>query len=310
MIRRTSQSSIISMCILDIDPRVKDKVLAMHKLLVDMSLFEKNEGCSLDEIEFEIDNIIENEKLINREELIQILDSSVKTGNIDLISNNRWRLSEERIKSLSESIVALDKLHKDFHAGMQTAIEARLNESLKDEEMNSICTIIEKYLLEMIRAEVLELSAGLANFEDFVNAYEDVASKETLDTRLDSSLDATYGHLKISQIAAGVRDYFRILPNNGRKYLETLQVRVLGGELLKLDPESGEKIKNLFITRKLFLDTNVLIALFFEKDKYHDLIPDVISLSIALGCSLLVTNQTVIEFQGQIEKAERSLLED
>ena len=302
---RTPQANLLSLCILELDPRVADRRMTLHKLLVQVALLDFPEGLDIPHTKAAMEEILEHQTEIIEDELNAALDDMAAEGIVIKSGDSHLKLAESRALELHAAVEKLDNHRQEFKKGLVTAVENRLGAELGEGDREEFCATMESYLQSMIHAEILDLGVGRENFEDLVARHPEGSKSTTVDEKLREALSDRLGHLTASQLAAGVRDYFRILPLSGKKYLESLQVRVIGAQILYLDPEHQKYLRKLFRSRMLYLDTNVLIAYFFEADDHHGLTPDVISASLALGSNLLVTPETVAEFRGQINQANR-----
>lgn len=305
MSTRSPQATIISICVLDLDPRVEDKRLALHSLLVQTSLIDHPDGCTLPDIESSIEGVLEQPGILSQQMIIDSIESAKSEGLLVELENGVYQLEVTRAKELVLAIKIMEGHRDAFRKGVQKAVEKRLSSPLDPGVAESLLDSIELFLQSIIHADIVEIGSGSTTLADLVNHSAEDASRKTVDEVLSECISDKLGHLATSQVSAGIRDYFRILPESGRKYLEVLQIKVIGGQILRIDPEDQDHLHKLFIKRRLYLDTNVIIAWFFDTDAQHDLATDIVAASKALGCNLFVTHKTVEEFQGQLTEARR-----
>ena len=83
--------------------------------------------------------------------------------------------------------------------------------------------------------------------------------------------------LKKQQISFGIKSYFRQLPDAGKRYITTLCYRIFLFQILNLDPSLQELQIDWFKSRRLYLDTNIIIALLCLTDKKHGFVKEIIS---------------------------------
>jgi len=76
-------------------------------------------------------------------------------------------------------------------------------------------------------------------------------------------------------------------------------------ELLNLDPKCQRFMKARLSSKKLYLDTNILIDLFFGEEKYKKITKTELDLSRNLGFNLFVSNRTVIEFKNWLREKKK-----
>lgn len=305
MTTRAPQAAYLSLCILDLDPRAKDKRLELLKLLAQVALLDKGHPLTLPQIQLDVESILQQRGSVPTPAITSAIDSAVTEGLLVPADGNAFALHESRVTELSVALGTLEATRIAFRTGLWEAIQRRLGDSAQGIDTERLCDGIELFLQGIVHAEILELSSGTLKFEDLVAKFPEGVQQQSLERALEDALPTDLRHLAINQVFVGVRDYFRVMPTAARHHLESLQVRVLGAQLLNLDPANQEHLRSLFSARQLILDTNVVMAWQFEADEQYDLAVDVISASRALGCNLAVTPLTVEELKGQLEEARR-----
>jgi len=252
-----------------------------------------------------VDGILQQRTSTATELLRSAIDSTLRDGSLVLSGEAGYALHASRAAELTLALKQLDAARNTFRAGVWQAIKDRLGGVEGEVDAERLCDGIERFLQDLVHTGIVELGSGTLRFEDLVARFPEGVQQKSFEASLEDALPADLRHLAINQVFSGIRDYFRVMPPAARRFLESLQVRVLGAQLLNLDPANQEYLRRLFSARHLLLDTNVIIAWQFEADEQYELAVDVISASRALGCNLAVTPSTVDELRGQIDEARR-----
>ncbi len=231
-----------------------------------------------------IENMIEKKILTKDDQTLTISKEheDETNKNIDKIDELRNSILNELKNKIYEKIPDLDSTKMDL-----------LLENFED----LLSSTFVKYGITlakifMEKSKSVKSIKGLKGFsEGYVDTIQQIVPKNKRDT-----LDKIFNQ------------YFFKPSDNLSKYLYALAQSYILIEILNVDPEL-KKIQEIAWKKKnIYIDTNVLIPLLFEKHDEHESISMIIQNTIKLGAKIIVSETTASEFENKLSNFKKGHL--
>lgn len=228
-----------------------------------------------------ITNMIEKKILTKDDQMLTISEEheNQTNKNIDEMDELRNSILNELKNKINEKIPDLDS------AKMNLLLENF--EDLLSSTFAKYGITLAKIFME--KSKSVKSIKGLRGFsEGYVDTIQQIVPENKRNT-----LDKIFNQ------------YFFKPSDNLSKYLYALAQSYILIEILNVDPEL-KKIQELAWKRKkIYIDTNVLIPLLFEKHDEHESICMIIQNTIKLGAKIIVSETTASEFENKLSNFKK-----
>jgi hypothetical protein len=283
--------TLLTCCLLQLDPRVEDKRLELHRNLIELALMEAGGPCGPEAITQSVDSIVGQSGFL----------PAVHTGAIQPV-NGQYALADHRRAEIDEAVRADRDNRGRFARGLIERIEIEIVDSLDPRLAGEIPKLVDRMVRTVIYDNSLRIARDLVTIEDAVADLDRLDAWAEFQAALDD-LAAPQDRLRRSLIRGGIQAYFRDLPSEAAHYLRSAHCALILNQMLSLDPRTQAVQQAWFAARRFYLDTNVVLACLCEGQDMHEAVREVVDATRRLGCQLLVSPTTLEELQGQVDRA-------
>jgi hypothetical protein len=231
------------------------------------------------------------------------IDSLLKEKRIEEAANNLLHVNDERKLQLEQDMQAQNTLAK--------RIEAKLSNKIVDEyRLLTINPLTPVQIREALQVFYSFLSFLVRERGDFVAGIlagsEQVGLFQVpLDALGTASFVIADGEVRTATVRA-IETIFRTAPPELTRYVFIVCQNFICLKILNLDPLCQRLERKLFAQQTLFLDTNLLIALTCDGDRYHELAAEMVKCARDLGVSVVFSQKTADEFLRVLDSANHS----
>ena len=297
---------LLTTALLNLDPRINDKRLALYSILVEVSLYNLKKASDLEEIKAEINRIINQNSFLSESDLKHSIVDCLSRKTIQPIGES-YELSQKRkelfIKVYSEAENCRSLVEKE----LEQQIEEEIGDELDNDIKKRVIDAVERTLTKNIYENSINLSRENLTFEQLVENIESSEPAELIKKTLDDIIPEERVLLK-HKIVGGINAFFKKMPKELKSFLQLLNSNVLLNQILIIDPSIAQKQLDWFSHRRLYLDTNVVISFFFEAQKCHLITTEVINASKRIGVQLFISPATLIELGKQVDRAKKNYI--
>jgi hypothetical protein len=295
---------LLTCALIHLDPRIVDKRVALNSVLVEVALLTANHPSSLEELQTEIDRVVNQRDFLREEDLRHAVEDC--TGRrVVVLRDGKYELSTERTRTLQEVFLCADKTRKRVREGLTESIELKIGNPLPPSCACAICESIERALASKVYDLSLQLARQNLTMEEMLLQLDTVEPLEDLERALDAHV-APDRRLLRQQIRRGIRNYFQDFAPELEEMLKLNHHNVLINQILNLDPSIVRLQREWFSRRRLYLDTNVVLAYLFDGQVLHSVVLEVIRATANLGVQLLISPVTLEEVNRQVSRAKRN----
>lgn len=294
---------LLTLSVMNLDPRIHDKRSAIIILLVELSLYSASYPLSKDEILSACDSIIAQKGYLNKNDCDFAIDECLKSKFIIPV-NGKFDIAPSRKVLLQQAYGGFEDILSKVKKSLIGKIELEINEPLSNEIAEKIFNIVQKIVTSEVYEFSINLARGNYSIEKMLELLEGSEPKKKFSDELsklfpDRDLFAT-------KILIGILNFYKEMPSELVNYLKKIHCGVLLNQILNLDPSIVQIQKESFSKRKLYLDTNVVLSYLCEGHKKHSIVMEVIDASKKIGVQLFVSPATLKELDGQVARAEKN----
>lgn len=297
---------LLTAALITLDSRIPYMRAELYCLLVELGLYKLNRQSSQEEIKSEINQIIRQKNLISDPDFLHSLDTCVERNTVDPI-NGKFELNRLRKESFDKAYLVADNCRKLVEKNLKEHIAKETGYELRGNELNQIVDAVERTLTKDVYENSINLASENLTFEQLVEKIENSEPAELINKTLDEIISEERVLLK-REIVGGIKDYFKKLPAELKEFLRSINSNVILNQILNIDPSIAQKQLEWYSHRRLYLDTNVLLAYFFEAQKCHSITKEVINASKDIGVQFFISPATLIELRKQVERAKRDYI--
>jgi predicted nucleic acid-binding protein len=295
---------LLTCALLHLDPRIVDKRVALNSVLVEVALLTANRPCSLEELRAEIDKVVNQGDFLHEEDLRHAVEDCTSRRTV-VLHDEKYELSTGRSRTLQEAFLCADETRRRVCDGLIVDIELEISRPLSSGQAPAICESIERALAARVYDLSLQLARQNLIMEEMLLQLEAVEALEDLERTLDEHFPPERQLLR-QQIKRGIKNYFQDFPPELEKMLRLIHHNVLINQILNLDPSMVRMQREWFSRRRLYLDTNAVLAYIFEGQLLHSVVLEVIQATANLGAQLLISPVTLEEVSGQVSRAKQN----
>lgn len=293
---------LLTCVLLNLDPRIVDKRTVLHSVLVEIALHATRFPCSLEELAAQVDSIVNQRGFLSQQDLSRAVDDCLGRGTLTRF-DDKYELSTKRSEELCSVFAHAEDVKREMRRGLIENIEIEIGKPLSSEEASAICDGVERILAGSVYNLSLQLARLHLTLEEMLLRLDSADSLADLDDILGSFFSVDR-HLLRQQIKAGITDYFRSYPPALEERLKLIHHTVLSNQILNLDPSMIRLQREWFSNRRLYLDTNVVLAYIFEGQERHAVVRDLVQATAKLGVQLFVSPFTLQEIERQVDRAK------
>jgi hypothetical protein len=295
---------LLTCALLHLDPRIVDKRVALNSVLVEVALLTANRPSSLEELQTEIDRVVNQRDFLREEDLRHAVEDCT-SRRVVVLRDGKYELSTERTRTLQEAFLCADETRKRVREGLTESIELEIGSPLSPSLAHAICESIERALASKVYDLSLQLARQHLTMEEMLLQLDAVEPLEDLERALEAHVPPDR-QLHRRQIRRGIRNYFQNFAPELEDMLKLIHHNVLINQILNLDPSIVRLQREWFSRRRLYLDTNVVLAYLFEGQVLHSVVLEIIRATANLGVQLLISPVTLEEVNRQVSRAKRN----
>ncbi|MCW5879223.1 MAG: hypothetical protein KIS80_10200 [Anaerolineales bacterium] len=297
--------ALLTAALLILDPRIADKRNALKIVLMEIAFINLDYPCTIEELTDEINrNIVQQEDYLSKTQVDSIVVDSVARGEITKEINDKFALSSQRKDALQNALQQNDVVRLGVQAELIESVEVELSENLAPEEGRALFELLERALIKNVYEKSLDIARSSKTLDSVIIEFDEVSNgNKELDTLLDEFVPRERS-LRKAKIRTGITNYLSESSAFLKSFLKHIHHNVLVYQILNLDPDLVEKQKNWFSSRRLYLDTNTVLAFMMQGQEQHSVVREVIEACIALNIQLLVSPFTEIELHKQVSRAK------
>ena len=296
--------ALLTCALLHLDPRIVDKRLALNGLLVEVGLYARDDPCTAEELQDSIDRMVGQRQFLIEEDLQSAIQDCLVRQTVTAL-DDRYVLAQNARGLIDDAFQDADSTRHRVKVELVEQIEVEIGEAIHPALSSEIFDFIERVLASEVYERSIQLARENLSLEDMLVTIDSVDPLQDLDPILDRHFPPERGLVR-DQIRFGIRSYFRSLNPDLQSFLTVVHYTVLINQILNLDPSMVEAQRRWFENRRLYLDTNVVLAYLFEGQLLHPIVEEVLSATTNLGAQLLVSPATLDELGGQIERAKQN----
>lgn len=290
--------------LLNLDPRIIDKQTVLFEVLFEVSLFRLSYPSTIEEISREVNVLVKQENFQKSENYDKIVQECLKNGTI-CKNGDKYELSEVRKKKFKELFSHMDSIFKVTKRGLIDSIEIETSAPLEIIISDDVFTTIMRLLTEEVYEYSIQLARNNLTIEEMIIRLESSEPSLKIENAIGKIIPNDRKLLK-NQIIEGIRNYFKLLPNELKELLNFINSNLIINQILNLDPTLINLQKEWFSKRRIYLDTNVILSLFLEAHPDHSVVSEIINSSKELGVQLFISPATLIEINSQVDRARKN----
>jgi hypothetical protein len=308
MLKTNEINGLLTFALLNLDPRINDKRFAINSLLVEVALYLTNSACDLQKIITEIEKIVSQRNFISSEDCQRAIDDCVEKDVIKIYDRNKYILKPNRKQKLAKVFNSTELLKSTIKENIIIFIEIEIGESLPIQLGEKVFIEVQKFLSNDIYKSSIKLARENITLDEIVIEFENSELLHQFENKISQFVDEERVLLK-KKILGGITKYFRSMPEELKSLLEIIHHNVLISQIINIDPSLVNTQMDLYSQRRLYLDTNVVLAFIFSAQSSHKVVKEIIDASLKLGTQLLISPVTCEELENQVKRAKRSKLE-
>jgi predicted nucleic acid-binding protein len=297
---------LLTCALIHLDPRIVDKRVVLNSVLVEVALLATNRLSSLEELRAEIDRVVNQKDFLLEEDLRHAVEDCISRRAV-VLSDGKYELSAERTRTLQKAFQHTDEIKRRVRGGLIESIDLEIGNPLPRDWACAICESIERALVCRVYESSLQLARQNLTMEEMLLQLDAIEPLEDLERALDAHVPPDRQLLR-EQIRRGIRNYFQAFAPELEEMLEFFHHNVLINQILNLDPSIVRLQREWFSRRRLYLDTNVVLAYVFEGQVLHSVVFEVIQATTNLRAQLLISPVTLEEVKGQVSRAKQNYL--
>jgi hypothetical protein len=295
---------LLTCALLQLDPRIVDKRTVLHSVLVEIALHATSHPSSLEELSVQVDSVVNQRDFLAKQDLNYAVDDCLSRRTL-IHCDGRYELSTERSEELRSIFTCAEETKGKMRHDLIESIELEIGKPLSSSEASAICESVERVLTTSVYDLSLQLARENLTLDEMLSRLESADSLSELDEVLNSHFSAERQLLR-QQIRTGIRNYFKDLSPALQETLGLIHHNVLINQILNLDPSMVRLQREWFSKRRLYLDTNVVLAYIFEGQERHSVVLDLIQATLKLGVQLFISPFTLQELERQVDRARRN----
>jgi predicted nucleic acid-binding protein len=306
MIELPEVTKLLSLALLQLDPRIVDKRSALNALLVEVALYLESDPLTVQQINEKVSHITGQSTYFNESDLQRAIQDCNSITTI-VVRNGLVELTQTRRQSLSDVYKNADDCKIIVQRQMIDKIELEIGQPLNSEISKKLPILFFRAITEAVYHFSLELARETISIENMLYQIETSKPLEEIERFIDTSIPEDRPLLK-SQIRSGIIQYLRNITPECKRLLVILLYNVLLNQILNLDPAIIQCQRGLFTHRRLYLDTNVVLSLLCRCHPQHKVVQEIISATIGLGAQLFISPITLEELNWQVKRAKKDYL--
>jgi hypothetical protein len=295
---------LLTCALLHLDPRIVNKQVALNSVLVEVALLTANRPSSLEDLQAEVDYIVNQRNFLREQDLTQAIEDCLGRGVV-VLRDTKYELSTARAETLQTAFACAEEIKKQVCASLTERIELEIGDPVSPDLAQTICESIERVLASGVYEMSLQLARENLTMEKMLLRLDAAKPLEDVERALDARVPPDRQLLR-EQIKAGIRSYFQAFPTELEELLKLIHHTVLINQILNLDPSMVRLQREWFSRRRLYLDTNVVLAYLFEGQVLHSVVLEVVQATVNLGGQLLISPITLEELERQFARAKRN----
>ena len=297
---------LLALALFQADPRSQECREMLHQSIVEFALLTSETAMTEAEIGDKITEILKQPTGIPKEECNKALQICVSENSIKKKSNG-YVLKQERREALGQQHKACLEDEREFEDRLVEAVEKEIGFTLDDIAKTLLYSSVKTVIQKMFYEKSIELKKLMAekkcDYKSLLTAGSGYNALESLDREI-KPMVRTYALNKQEEVINGIKLFFTDVNEASTRYLISLHHRVFYFQLLNIDPDVLALQKRCFENTRLYLDTNVVMALFFEAHPLNTVVRDIVNACESLNINLLVSASTYDELQNQISHAK------
>lgn len=275
---------------------------SLYQSLIEVGLFLNENECTLGEIS----EIIESEFYgikISVKLLSQHIEQLERQGRLEideekicLVDSRAKELSiySERTKSLIQAIEFrfISRVETDY----PYEIDISMRHKIIDVFYRFILLLVSKYVINTAKLLVKGNVTNISVKRGSVIIYDSISSIQ------DEELKTSIYNTLLNWMQKPEDDFI--------EYLYNMRQNFLSLELLNLDPECRSISDKEFSEMNIYLDTNIILGYILNMYEGHEETKNFIDNTKKLGCKLIVTKRTIIEYMEIYERGRLEYVEN
>lgn len=286
--------SLLAQALFRADPRSQECRDMIQQTMVEIALLNSDSPISEKQICDKISDMLEQPSGISKEECNKAIQKCLER---DLIKKKHegYVLKKEQKETLIKQRDGCIEDEKNFDDGLVQSVEYELGAALDDIAKTLLCSSVKTVIQRIFHEKSVELkrliSEGKCDYKSILKAGSKYDPQDALKNELRPMI-SLYALNKQAEVIGGVKSFLASMNEAATRYLINLHHRVFYFQLLNIDPGLIELQKKCFENTRLYLDTNVVIALLFEAYPLYAVVRDVLNACKVLSINLLVSPST------------------
>jgi predicted nucleic acid-binding protein/uncharacterized protein YecA (UPF0149 family) len=305
-VERSKISDLLSLSLFQLDPRVSSSKEVLWRSLVETAIYHKQKPLSKREVSSSVMSLLEQSGMCITDEVDRALENCVAIGSVTR-EDNLFRLTDIGLTNVDTMLNRARTDEQAFDNALVNCIASKLGYPLEQPEISVVTSLIKYVLEQMFSARGIQIeqlrtkdSLTLDAVLQAGTQYDPIlAIKEKLKT-----VTVLLGQHAEELIISGIRDHFKELSTESKRYITYLYNKAFYHQILNLDPNLHAHQRQYFNNTRLYLDTNVLIPYLFEYDTKHKVTYELIEASKALGCQIMLSPATYEEMKTFISRTQ------
>lgn len=296
--------SLLAQALFRADPRSQECRDMIQQTMVEIALLNSDSPISEKQICDKISDMLEQPS-ISKEECNKAIQKCLER---DLIKKKHegYILKKEQKETLIKQREGCIEDEKYFDDELIQSVEHELGATLDEIAKTLLCSSVKTVIQRIFHEKSVELkrliSEGKCDYKSLLKAGSKYDPKDALKNELRPMI-SLYALNKQVEVIGGVKSFLASMNEAATRYLISLHHRVFYFQLLNIDPGLIELQKKCFENTRLYLDTNVVIALLFEAHPLHAVVRDVLNASKTLSINLFVSPSTFGELTKKVSQS-------
>lgn len=294
--------NLLTCVLLNLDARIVDKRAAIQSALVEASLFRIGHPADQEEISQELDRLVVQKSFLGSDELAHMMDDCQRRATITPI-DGRFALAERTVETFKRAFAESDAVFRRVRDALIERIDLETLQPLDQSTGDALFSDLRQFLTERVYESSIQLARKTTSIDDIVVGFDAVDPVKRLDALVERYFPPERMLLR-SQVRNAILDYVRSTPPDLLSMLKLIHHNVLVNQILCLDPGIVALYKAWFSRRRLYLDTNVVLASLCPSHRLHHVVEEVLTSSLRLGAQLFISPITKQELQAQVDRAK------
>ena len=303
----TDSKTLVALALFRVDPRSAECRTIIYQSLVEITLLTSGSPLTSAQIHSKILEILEQRDVISFDECKKAIKFCLAQGNV-IPTDYKYTLSDERRGLLLQQQDIYIKSQDSFDKNLINCVESELGSTLNEIARALLCGAVKNVIQSMFYDKSVELqrtiSQGKCDYKSILAAGSKYNPLDNLVRSLEPVANIYASNNKKAFID-GVKKFFTDLSDDHILYLISLHHRIFYLQILNIDPRLIELQKRCFANIRLYLDTNVVIALLFDSHPEHKAVKDLLDACQTLNISLFVSPVTYNELSDKIEQSKK-----